>query len=260
MVERLIAVNLLFCFILPMMVPARECLFADKSEKDKSRTSNSGDSAAMIAARMLLPLYPCRPRNFSFDRPFCRSCPSLSFLIWLPCIEHPRMFRVVACLSIAMATRSQDSVVLSNVTSFHNEVFSVIRHHLLLTLPSLMASRKGKCCMMLSIISVGRSMRLVDSCLVGFVYVLSTSLPIFVVCVRGLVVWFGDGLVLDPNCSLLTSCVCLLSNFAIAPAFLLTWFPEGMRPLLGCISLMMPSLSSLILIVHPILEWLGIPQ
>ena len=186
MLERLIAVNLLFCFILPMMVPTRECLFADKSEKDKSRTSSSGDSAAMMAARMLLPLYPCRPRNFSYDRPFCRSCPNLSFLMWFPCIVHPRMFRVVACLSIAMATRSQDSVVLSNVTSFHNEVFSVIRHHLLLTLPSLMASRKGKCCMMLSIISVGRSMRLVDSCLVGFVYVLSLCLPIFVVFVCGL--------------------------------------------------------------------------
>ena len=52
MLERLIAVNLLFCFILPMMVPTRECLFADKSEKDKSRTSSSGDSAAMIAASM----------------------------------------------------------------------------------------------------------------------------------------------------------------------------------------------------------------
>ena len=84
MLERLIAVNLLFCFILPMMVPTREHLFADKSEKDKSRMSNSGDSAAMTAAKMLLPLYPCRPRNFSFDSPFWRSCPRLSFLIWLP--------------------------------------------------------------------------------------------------------------------------------------------------------------------------------
>ena len=79
MAERLIAVNLLFRFILPMTVPTREYLFSDKS-----RASNSVDSATMIAARMLLPLYPCRPRNFSFDRPFCRSCPSLSFLIWLP--------------------------------------------------------------------------------------------------------------------------------------------------------------------------------
>ena len=126
------------------------------------------------------------------------------------------MFRVVACLSIAMATRSQDSVVLSNVTSFHNEVFSVIRHHLLLTLPSLMASRKGKCCMILSIISVGRSMRLVESCLVGFVCVLSLCLPIFVASVRGSIVRFGDGLVLDFNCSSLTSCVRFLINFTIA--------------------------------------------
>ena len=217
MVERLIAVNLLFCFILPMMVPARECLFADKSEKDKSRTSNSGDSAAMIAARMLLPLYPCRPRNFSFDRPFCRSCPSLSFLIWLPCIEHPRMFRVVTCLSIAMATKSQDRVVLSNVMSFHNEVVSVIRHHLLLTLPSLMASRKGKCCMILSIISVGRSMRLVESRLVGFVCVLTVCLLILMVFVCGSIVRFSDGLVLDFRGSSCTSCARLLINsFTIA--------------------------------------------
>jgi hypothetical protein len=52
-----------------------------------------------------------------------------------------------------------------------------------LTLPILMASRKGKCCMILSIISVGRSMRLVESRLVGFVCVLTVcllSLTVFV--------------------------------------------------------------------------------
>ena len=76
MAERLIAVNLLFCFILLMTVPTREYLFSDKS-----RASNSVDSATMIAARMSLPLYPWRPMNFSFDSPSCRLCPSLSILI-----------------------------------------------------------------------------------------------------------------------------------------------------------------------------------
>ena len=180
MLERLIAVSLLFCFILPMMDPIREHLFVDKSEKDMSRMSKSGDSAAMTAAKMLLPLYPCRPKNFSFDRPFWRSRPSLSFLMWLPWIEHPRMFRVLACLSIAMAIRSQDNVVLRNVMSCHNEVVSVIRHHFLLTLPSLMTSRKGKCCMILSIISVGRSMSLVKFRFMGYVGVLIVCLLIFV--------------------------------------------------------------------------------
>jgi hypothetical protein len=33
-----------------------------------------------------------------------------------------------------------------------------------------------------------------------------------------------------------------------------------MRPLLGCISLLMPFSSSLILVVHMALGWLGIPQ
>ena len=127
------------------------------------------------------------------------------------------MFRVLTCLSVAMAIRSQDSVILSNVTSFHNEVVSVIRHHLLLTLPSLMASRNGKSCMILSIISVGRSMRLVESCPVGFVGALTVFLLILMVFVCGPIVRFGDGLVLDLSGSSCTSCVRFLTiSFTIA--------------------------------------------
>ena len=171
------------------------------------------------------------------------------------------MFRVLACLSIAMAIRSQDNVVLRNVMSCHNEVVSVIRHHFLLTLPSLMTSRKGKCCMILSIISVGRSMSLVKSRLMGYVGVLTVCLLIFVMFVCRLIVRFVDGLVLDLSGSSCISCVRFLAiSFTIALAFLLTWFPEGMRPLLGCISLLMPFSSSLILVVHVALGWLGIPQ
>ena len=72
---------------------------------------------------------------------------------------------------------------------------------------------------------------------------------------------FVDGLVLDLSVSSCISCVRFLAiSFTIALAFLLIWFPEGMRPLLGCISLLMPFSSSLILVVHVALGWLGIPQ
>ena len=171
------------------------------------------------------------------------------------------MFRVLACLSIAMAIRSQDNVVLRNVMSCHNEVVSVIRHHFLLTLPSLMTSRKGKCCMILSIISVGRSMSLVKSRFMGYVGALIVCLLIFAMCDGRLTVGFVDGLVLYLSVASCVSCVRFLAIlFIIVSAFLLIWFPDGMRPLLGCISLLMPFSSSLILVVHMVLGWLGIPQ
>ena len=58
------AVNLLSSFSLPIMVPTKEYLFSDRSS-----VSNSLDSTMMIAAKMLLPLYPCKPRNFNLDNP-----------------------------------------------------------------------------------------------------------------------------------------------------------------------------------------------
>ena len=77
------------------------------------------------------------------------------------------MFMVLTCLLMAMAIRPHDNGVLDIVVSFHNEVVSAICHHLLLVLPSLMASLKGKYCMIFSIISVGSSMMLADFCPAG---------------------------------------------------------------------------------------------
>ena len=168
---------------------------------------------------------------------------------------------VLTCLVIAVEIRPQDNGVLDIVTSFHNKLIPVSCHNLLLTLHSFMVSWKGKYCMIMCIISVGRSIRLVRPCPIGFVDVVGVWLSSIVICIWWLISWVGDGLVLGSCGSSCSSCERFLtSSFTIVFSSLLTWFLEGMRPMLGCISLLMPFTSSLILVVHVAHGWLGTPQ
>ena len=82
------------------------------------------------------------------------------------------MFRVVTCLFIALEIRPQDSGKFDIVISFHNDVISVSRHSLVLTLRSFMVSWNGKYSLMVCIISAGRSFQLAVTRPVGFMDVL----------------------------------------------------------------------------------------